>query len=56
MLLSRNTCTKYFALPPNKTPSSATIDDLILNGCRTIDLAIVFVVKDRYFLYVALIS
>lgn len=56
MLLGRNACTTCFTLPPNKPPSSATIEDLILNGCRTIDLAIVFVAKDRYFLYVALIS
>lgn len=52
MLLGRNACTTCFTLPPNKPPSSATIEDLILNGCRTIDLAIVFVAKDRYFLYV----
>lgn len=49
MLLGRNTCTKCYMLPPNKTPSSATVKDLILNGWRTIDLAVSFVARDRYF-------
>lgn len=55
MLLGRNICIKCFMLFLNKILFLVIIEDLILNGCCIIDFVIVFVVRDRYFLYVVLI-